>query len=349
MPQEMAVVSTLSDDEIDRRLQELVRGERRVLVVFLAHLAEFDRRRAHEPASFSSLFVYCTKRLGLSESEAYLRIRAARVTRDHPEAMHMLASGEIHLSAIARLSAHLTMANAVGLLTQARGMTRREVEHLALTFESRPIKADVVRALPAPPPRLESPLKMTTEHLRPDLAAVENHTTEPPPLRHCAEKEVDERRRMVRISFTATERLVSRIERARALLRHKHPDGRLEFVIADAIESLLDACDPERRLQRRKAPRPPKPGHAGSEDHATSRAIPQWIRDAVWRRDDGRCSFVSKDGRRCEATDWLEYDHIHPWALGGRSDTPENIRLLCRTHNQMTARNIFGPRQSGAG
>jgi len=348
MTQALIVVSTLTDDEIDRRLLELVRGERRVLVVFLAHLGEFDRRRAHEPASFTSLFVYCTKRLGLSEAEAYLRIRAARVVRDHPDAMRMLAAGEIHLSAIARLSPHLTMTNAAGLLTQARGMTRREVERLALAFESIPLKADVVRALPSPAPRTESPLGITEGCLQPDLAAGENPGEHPrpdlPPARRPAEEEVEGHRRLVRISFTATEELVAGIERARALLRHKHPDGRLEHVIGEAVKSLLDARDPQRRLERLKVRRKRAPERARSGDHGTSRSIPQRVRDEVWSRDGGRCSFVSIDGRRCGATDWLEFDHIRPWARGGRSDASENIRILCRTHNQLAARKIFGPR-----
>ncbi|MBI3016565.1 MAG: HNH endonuclease [Deltaproteobacteria bacterium] len=33
-------------------------------------------------------------------------------------------------------------------------------------------------------------------------------------------------------------------------------------------------------------------------------------------------------------------DHIHPWSLGGDS-TPENLRLLCRTHNQWRAEKTF--------
>ncbi|MDE2291834.1 MAG: HNH endonuclease [Elusimicrobia bacterium] len=81
-------------------------------------------------------------------------------------------------------------------------------------------------------------------------------------------------------------------------------------------------------------------GEAGSG--ARSRRVPRWVKDAVWRRDGGRCAFVSEDGRRCGCAEWLEFDHVVPFALGGLSDDPANVRLLCRTHNQAAARAVFG-------
>ena len=45
----------------------------------------------------------------------------------------------------------------------------------------------------------------------------------------------------------------------------------------------------------------------------------------------------------------LEFDHIIPWAQGGLSDDPDNIRLLCRTHNQWTAREQTAPAQEAPG
>ena len=64
--------------------------------------------------------------------------------------------------------------------------------------------------------------------------------------------------------------------------------------------------------------------------------------DIVWRRDGGRCAYLGPDGHRCGETAWLELDHIIPWARGGRSDEPGNIRLLCRAHNQSEAARLFG-------
>lgn len=319
-------VVTLTDDEIENRLLRLVGGERHVLVVFLEHLAEFDARRAHLGRSYPSLFEYCTRRLGLSEAEAYLRIQGARLAREHPGVSKMLADGRIHLSALARLSRHLAKGDPAPLLERAAGKTLREVERLVVDLEpGRPApSADVVRALPPPPPREPTapdpttlPLPVSQDVPRPEMAAAPS-----PPAP-----------RLVRISFTAPEGLLQEIEKAKALLRHKHPAGRLEDVIGEALNALMAKIDPGRRTTKRSSK---------SERAWRRRRVPQAVRDVVWRRDEGRCAFVSPDGRRCESTAWLEYDHVRPWARGGRSDDPANIRLLCRAHNQHEACLAFG-------
>jgi hypothetical protein len=54
--------------------------------------------------------------------------------------------------------------------------------------------------------------------------------------------------------------------------------------------------------------------------------IPQEVRFAVWRRDEGKC--VS-----CGSNQKLEYDHIIPVSKGG-SSTERNIQLLCEKCNR---------------
>jgi hypothetical protein len=71
------------------------------------------------------------------------------------------------------------------------------------------------------------------------------------------------------------------------------------------------------------------------------RSIPIDMRSFVWKRDGGRCAFVSRDGHRCDSGWRLEFDHIIPIGMGGRTE-PDNLRLLCRAHNQYEARGRFG-------
>ena len=66
-----------------------------------------------------------------------------------------------------------------------------------------------------------------------------------------------------------------------------------------------------------------------------SRYIPTSIRKQVWQRDGGKCSYVDPQSRkRCEADYFLQIDHIHPFAKGGLSTNPQNLRILCANHNQ---------------
>jgi len=61
--------------------------------------------------------------------------------------------------------------------------------------------------------------------------------------------------------------------------------------------------------------------------------IPENVRIAVWRRDEGKCV---KCGRR----DSLEYDHIIPLSKGG-SNTVRNIELLCEKCNREKSNKIM--------
>lgn len=60
--------------------------------------------------------------------------------------------------------------------------------------------------------------------------------------------------------------------------------------------------------------------------------IPDEIKIAVWRRDEGKCA-------RCGSREKLEYDHIIPVSLGG-SNTIRNIELLCEKCNREKSNNI---------
>ena len=63
----------------------------------------------------------------------------------------------------------------------------------------------------------------------------------------------------------------------------------------------------------------------------------------VVERDGLCCSYVSPDGHRCGARAFLELDHERAWAKGG-ADSVENLRVLCRAHNQFLAEQGFGAR-----
>ena len=140
-------------------------------------------------------------------------------------------------------------------------------------------------------------------------------------------------------SFTGDGSLLRKIERARAVLWHKCPSGRLEDILAEVLDAFLDKKDFECRLEKRRRLKRQSGSIAASTE---TRRIPQWVKDEVWRRDNGQCVFKVQDGTRCLERSGLEFDHRIPWALGGRSHDPGNIRLLCRAHNQIRARRMFG-------
>jgi len=141
-------LTSFSDDELLRRLSDLLGRSRRDEADLVAHIGEVDRRRLYAREASPSMFAYCTEVLHLSEAEAYLRIAAARASREHPLLLTMLADGRLHLTAIAKLAPHLTLENREALLKRAAHKSRREIEELVAELSPRPDAPAVMRKLP---------------------------------------------------------------------------------------------------------------------------------------------------------------------------------------------------------
>ena len=141
-------LTSFSDDDLLRRLSDLLGRSRRDEADLVAHIGEVDRRRLYAREASPSMFAYCTEVLHLSEAEAYLRIAAARASREHPLLLTMLADGRLHLTAIAKLAPHLTLENREALLKRAAHKSRREIEELVAELSPRPDAPAVMRKLP---------------------------------------------------------------------------------------------------------------------------------------------------------------------------------------------------------
>ncbi|MFL5300082.1 MAG: HNH endonuclease [Anaeromyxobacteraceae bacterium] len=136
------------------------------------------------------------------------------------------------------------------------------------------------------------------------------------------------------------------LEALKDLLAHKIPGGDLSAVLREAVRCAIEkhgkrkgAVEPART--RKTAPRAQQ-GENSPQARKAREPISAAVRREVWKRDGGRCAWCAADGRRCRSTWMLELDHIVPAALGGRS-TVENLRLCCKSHNQLSAAQIFGP------
>ncbi len=133
-------LNSVPDDELLLRLAALLQSSRQTEADLVAHIGEVDARRLYAREAAPSMWAYCTERLHLSAAEAYLRIAAARASREHPVILQMLADGRLHLSAIAKLAPHLTPANRDVLLGRATHKSKREVEELLARSSRGPMR-----------------------------------------------------------------------------------------------------------------------------------------------------------------------------------------------------------------
>lgn len=343
-------LSRLSDEALLGKVEALSETERFNLIDLIIHLGELDTRTACEKRGFSSVFAYLHRGLGYAECDAMRRVRTARAARKYPSILRMLASGELNLVSVSLVQPFLTSENHESLLRKTARRSTREVERMVAQLS--PSKAeprDRIRQLPPPPaladrgspgaPTLAGLLDLdmgaTRTGIEDGVRPVTESCGEPgAPALAAAPQTKDPKPGRVVFTFTAEEEVQSWFEQARDLLRHRFPMGRMEEVIGEAL----------RRLVQDEIPAGPR--RSSRENSAETRHIPKWVQDEVWRRDSGRCAYVSAEGLRCGETAWLEFDHIRPFAFGGPSNDPANIRLLCRAHNQSERLRLFPRSQS---
>lgn len=313
-------LSHVSDDELIAGLAALVATERQTMASLLAHLAEVDAREPYLPAACSSMDAYCLRVLHLADDAALKRIRAARIARRYPQIFEMIADGRLHLSGVVMLAPHLTDKNVDGALAAATHRSKADIEMLVARIAPEPDRPTTIVPIDAPQEILPAP------QVAPGPPPVA------PPVTHVKPLAPERFALQVTISGATREKL----ERAQALLRHSNPSGELAEVIDRAVDALLI------ELERKKfaaTSRPRAKKARGVE--ADPRYVPSDVKRDVHERDGEQCTFVSADGVRCTERGFLERDHSTPVALGGKP-TVDEIRMLCRAHNQYEAERRLG-------
>jgi 5-methylcytosine-specific restriction endonuclease McrA len=301
-----------SHDELLERTRKLAESERRISVAILHHLAEIDRRRAFAKLGYGSLWDYTLKELKYSEGAAYRRISAMRALCNHPELEGKIQKGDLSVSTVSQVQSFLKS----GRETANMNFSKEEKAAIFRNCESKSSR-EVTRELLA-----ISPIAFKVQKER---AITENRTE---------------------IRFIVDTELLSKIHRVRDLSVSRLRDPASYPELVDFMsEVTLDEIDP-----LRKPVREPKPDKntalitpKATDSVKRSRWIPESVRRRVWQECGGKCAFVdSVSGRRCNSTFGLEIEHCQPYSMGGSSTDPENLRLLCRKHNQWQAIQTYG-------
>jgi hypothetical protein len=255
-----------------------------------------------------------------------------------------LRTGAIHLTGLFLLDRYLNDQNAEGLLAEARGKSRRELEKLLAIRFPRPDVPSSIEALGTTP----------TLALGAEASGGRLSSSGPSPWFSCpgipgtgtetstarGGERGDSRSKVeplsaerYRVEFTASATLRAKIEQARELTSHALPNGDLALLFERALDELI-----ERELKRRVGAGKPR---RGVKLRPGSRHVPRAVAKQVWKRDGSQCTFVDPAGRRCQERRFLTLEHCYPFSLGG-PPTVENLCLLCKAHNAHAARRVFG-------
>jgi len=360
-------------DQLLIRLHDLIRRDHSLEAELIAHLAEVDARRLYLEQACPSMFHYCVQVLNFAEGVAYKRITVARAVREFPGLLVALEQGDLHLTAASLLAPHLNRECGAEWLAAACHKTAREIKQW---IADRKPKADVKTSLRKAPaarmtadlPALAGPGKRGTagagaERL-PGAASLQAAAaaepliapfrepdpmapTEPASTPVTPGVEVERSRASSEplgadrycVRFTIDAVVHEELQELRALLRHQIPDGDVAKIVGRAVHALLEQARKRKHGAGSTARAAVVPAEAASKRPA--RKIPTAIRRVVWERDEGSCRYVSREGRRCGARDFLEFHHQVPWARC-REHRESNIQLRCRAHNQHAAELDFG-------
>ncbi len=346
MQNSMSNLRLLSNDSLLTQTRTLVVEERKLTTRILWHLREIEDRRLFAERGYPSLFEMCVREFNYSEATAGRRIAAMRLLRELPELEKKLESGELK----------------IGQVSQIQGFLRAEKRDQGKGYSLQE-KRDLIA-------RIEGKSTRETERelisISPQSAGVKERE------RAISVTETE-------IRFIADEKLLKKMKRLQELGAHRFgPERRYVDLINWLVDLGLAKLDPESVKAEKKptsvGPAPEKAlsvvatRKSGNSTHeaqtqetplsalkpssslkdstlpkpSRTRTIPAAIKRQVWLRDQGCCTFVdSRSGRKCESRTLIQIDHIHPFALGGRSDDPTNLRLLCFQHNQLEADRWF--------
>jgi hypothetical protein len=330
----LTAAGALSDAELLSRLDHLAEQGRDACVALVGHLAELERRKVYLAEGWGTLFSYCTGALRLSEHAAYTRIEGAKAARRFPVVLDHLASGFLNLTTLRLLAPYLTEENHAAVLAEAAGKSKRETEAIVARLAPLPDVPAFLRKLPVstswaraavPPAAGGGPSPM------PSLPAGS-------PARPVVAPLAPER---FRVQFTVGKETHDKLRFAQDMLRREIPDGDPGTIFDRALTLLLEEVA-RAKMGATAVPQAERITSPGS------RHIPAAVKRAVWFRDRGQCTFVSKQGRRCKERSFLELHHIRPFALGGEA-TAGNIALRCRGHNALEAELVFGEREAAVG
>jgi hypothetical protein len=369
---------TLTDEVLIETVARLAAKCRETTADLIAHLIVLEERNLHLACGFNSLFGYCHRVLGCSESASYDRMQAAHAARRFPVVLTMLADGSLHLTAVRLLAPHLNDEDHLALLGGAIRKSGRQVRALLARWFPQPDVPALVRRLPggrcrpttapsaaataqpavtaaatASPaivgPATSAPATSGPATSAPDASPVCT-TTEgsvgsrrpasvPAPAKRAVEP-LAPGRNLFR--FTGDDETAALLWEAQELLSHTLPDGDVAAIVKRALVLLVA----EARRARFAATTKPifhRPTAADAQDAGTpSRTIAASVQRFVWERDGGQCAYIGDNGWRCEERRFLEYHHLTPWIVGG-PPSAVNIALRCRAHNQYEAKVYFAP------
>lgn len=175
------------------------------------------------------------------------------------------------------------------------------------------------------------------------------------------------------LHFTVDQESIQMLERMKEL---KGQHVMLQDIFKLTLKSYLDKNDPYIQAQKQLNKIKPKINHTKEFHAKTARAVKlqqtpktiqvtapqqktlsartaptnqsrytaQKIKNIIRLRAKNQCEHFTADSKRCSSKTKLEFNHIHPYTMGG-GNTEENLRLVCPALNKLYAIKSYGKKK----
>jgi len=315
----MQILKDYSNEVLLQETKRLVEKERQTTLELIECLAEVEARMLFATLGFSSLWQFCTEYLHLSEGAASRRIRAMRLSRHVPEVKDAIADGSLSLSNASKLQSFFQTESKNGR-PQSQNQKEETIEKMKGLSQN------------------ECDKKLAEQS--PQYAEAQKESLKPVDSNHSV------------LKIVLNEETVEKLKLLKDRMAHKLPHASYKDIVEHLIEDQLKQMDrkmeekPQADLKNEKSTKEETVGTAAAAvgpilTNKVRRKIPMHTQRALKKRSGGKCEYVSPDGRRCNSAHALEMDHIKPVAMHG-SDELSNLREVCRTHNGLFAKEVFG-------
>ncbi|HSG27730.1 MAG TPA: hypothetical protein VLA34_04555, partial [Candidatus Krumholzibacterium sp.] len=254
-----------------------MKTEQKAVLSMLIHIIEVEARGLDLSSGYGSIFDFCVRALGYSESVANRRIRAARAIRDFPAVYDHLAAGKVNICNVSKIAGIMTRENHIVLLGQISGRPTREVDMIVSSHRPAMVIRDrvtPVRVLERAEAEGGGPAAQQQNRGAGDPAGGKKFTASAGGKNPCSA--AVEVRQKFRLQFAVSPGFMDKYERVKELLSTRHPGGMdLECVFEACLDEYIERHSPEARERRRarrraKAETPAVPGEVKDTGGAVS-------------------------------------------------------------------------------
>jgi hypothetical protein len=349
-----------------------VRSERKITAQILRMILNFEDNKYHIELGYSSLFEWLTKAHGYDEGSANRRIQAARAMRAVPEVEQKLQDGRttmtnlVKAQSIFRHTGQMSTEQKREVIESIEGQTTAEAtQTLFKMFPEAASKINQDRRMIVDEEHVRYAYNLNKEqeemvtrakellsHKIPNgsMAEVMTYLAAYFVERNDPLLEKPSARRRTRQSGTANTSAASVKSEVEIEVESNNEKAAEKSIRSNAeMEKSKSSRSAQLNFAHRNSVRSTSMQSSSAQSNSVqSTAVASKRRVTVKERKevicdaDGRCEYVDRvTGKRCDNRVRVEADHIRMRVFGGTNNR-ENLRCLCRIHNQFMSEKNLG-------